>query len=90
MSRCFHAVAKIPSSWYNAPKEKYGMKVHLREWRFRRLLSQRDLAKKAKVGLSTIVRVEKGDYRPTMRTLRRLAKALDIEPDQLVDWGDEV
>jgi transcriptional regulator with XRE-family HTH domain len=65
------------------------MKVHLREWRRRRLLSQRDLAKKAKVGLSTIVRVEKGGYRPTMRTLRKLAKALDIEPDQLVDWGDE-
>lgn len=65
------------------------MKVHLREWRRRRLLSQRDLAKKARVGLSTVVRVEKGDYRPTMRTLRRLAKALDVEPDQLVDWEDE-
>ena len=65
------------------------MKVHLREWRRRRLLSQRDLASKAKVGLSTIVRVEKGGYRPTMRTLRRLARALDIEADQLVDWEGE-
>jgi len=24
-----------------------------------------------------------------MRTLRKLAKALDVEPDQLVDWDNE-
>jgi hypothetical protein len=32
--------------------------------------------------------VKRRGYRLTMNTLRKLAKALDIEPDQLVDWDN--
>ncbi len=62
------------------------MKTRLREWRRRRLLTQEDLAEKAGVGVTTIVRIEAGQE-GRISTLRKLAAALDITPDQL--FGDE-
>lgn len=60
----------------------------LREWRRRRLLTQQDLAELAGVGYVTVSRVETtGNGRVT--TLRKLAKALGITPEQLMG-GDEI
>jgi len=55
----------------------------LREWRTRRLLSQRSLAKLADVAPASVVRAEKGE--PIhFQTAKRLADALKVEPEELV------
>ena len=60
----------------------------LREWRRRRLLTQEELAKLAGVGYVTVSRIETtGNGRVT--TLRKLAAALNITPEQLMG-GDEI
>jgi len=60
------------------------MRVKLWEWRQRRLLTQEQLAKKAGVGVNTIIRIEGGQW-PRISTLRKLAQALDVTPDDLID-----
>jgi transcriptional regulator with XRE-family HTH domain len=62
------------------------VRVRLEEWRRRRLLTQGELAEKAGVGISSIVRIEKGQG-ARVTTLRKLAAALSITPEQLV--GDD-
>lgn len=60
------------------------MLVRLREIRESQFLTQRELSAKAAIGISTIVRVEKGQQTPTFRTIKRLATALGVEPSDLV------
>ncbi|MBI2917802.1 MAG: helix-turn-helix transcriptional regulator [Chloroflexi bacterium] len=60
------------------------MRLHLKEVRESQFLTQRELAAKADVGVSTIVRLEKGHQRPTFQTIKRLAAALGIAPSELV------
>jgi len=59
------------------------MQVKLREWRQRRLLSQEELARKAGVGVTTVIRIE-GGQGARLSTLRKLADALDVTADQLL------
>jgi len=59
------------------------MDVHLKAWREQRLLTQRELAEKAGVDQSTIVRVERSGKAPRFGTLRKLAKALEVAPQLL-------
>ncbi len=70
------------------PQSRGGLivRVRLEEWRRRRLLTQGELAEKAGVGISSIVRIEKGQG-ARVTTLRKLAAALSITPEQLV--GDD-
>ncbi len=56
----------------------------LKEVRTRRLLTQVELAKKAEVNHSTIVNVERNQQEPHFRTIRKLAKALDVDPTELL------
>ena len=56
----------------------------LRELRRRRVLTLEELAKKAGVGRNTIWRLEHGVMGAQPRTIRKLAKALDVEPEELV------
>jgi len=62
------------------------MRLRLRDWRERRLLTQRELA--AAVGMSAgqINRIERGVHRPRLSTIRKLAEALDVSPEELVVW----
>ncbi len=56
----------------------------LRYWRRRRALTQHDLAERSGVAQVTIARVETGSTaRPS--TVRRLAEALDVTIDQLME-----
>lgn len=55
----------------------------LREWRLKRGLAQRDLARVSGVGVSTIARLECGHQHAQPSTMRRLSEALGIEVDQL-------
>lgn len=60
------------------------MGVRLREWRRRRLMTQRELAEASGVGAVTIARIESGHAMPRFGTVRKLAAALKIEPEQLM------
>jgi len=63
------------------------MEIRLKEWRLQRFLTVRALAEKAGVAYTTVVHLEAGRHRPTMKTIRLLAKALSVKPEQLVEWG---
>ncbi len=64
--------------------------VKLRELRRRRVLTLEELADKADVGRNTIWRLEHGVMGAQPRTIRKLAKALGVEPEELVARaGDE-
>ena len=52
--------------------------IHLREWRIRKSLSYRGLAKLSGVALSSIQKIEAGRVSPTVETLERLASALGV------------
>ena len=56
----------------------------LREIRKRALLTQQQLADKSGVGVTTIIRVERNQVEPQARTIRKLAKALGVEPHELL------
>jgi transcriptional regulator with XRE-family HTH domain len=55
------------------------MVVLLRHWRDRRRYSVRELARRARVGYVTIVRIENGHMSPTVAMLEKLARALEID-----------
>ena len=59
--------------------------TNLRELRMRAALSQRDLAKKAGLTHTTIVRLEAGNPNVLPSTLRKLAQALRVKPTELID-----
>jgi transcriptional regulator with XRE-family HTH domain len=61
------------------------MLVHLRELRLRSALSQADLADRAGLARTTVVRLEKGDPNSTPTTLRKLARALRVKPAELLE-----
>jgi len=67
--------------------------LRLKDWRVHRALSQSDLADRSGVTKATIVALEKPGHRlPHPRTVRRLAKALDVQPPELYrapDAGEE-
>jgi transcriptional regulator with XRE-family HTH domain len=69
------------------------LRENLRQTRRRAALTQGELAQKAGVGVTTIVRIETGEItEPRVSTLRKLAQALGVEPrDLLQDWesGDD-
>ena len=57
----------------------------LRRVRDKRLLSQRELADKAGLSPTTILKLETGKVDdPHPRTVRKLAEALDVDPGELV------
>ena len=61
----------------------------LRDLRKRALMSQRELAKRSGVGVTTIVRIERIQVEPHGSTIRKLAEALGIDPYELVkEAGD--
>ena len=59
----------------------------LKELREARALSLRELANEAGVGHNTIFRIEHGQGNVLPRTVRRLAKALGVEPRELMKRG---
>jgi transcriptional regulator with XRE-family HTH domain len=60
----------------------------LREARTRQLLTQQELAEKAGVGVATVIRIERNQVEPRFRNIRKLARALDMDPRDLL--GDEL
>jgi transcriptional regulator with XRE-family HTH domain len=56
----------------------------LKELRRRRVLTMEELAKRAGVGRNTVWRLEHGVMGAQPRTIRKLAAALGVEPEELV------
>ncbi len=61
----------------------------LRDLRKRALLTQKELADKSGVGVTTIVRIERNQVEPHGSTIRKLAEALEVEPQELVRRADD-
>jgi len=59
----------------------------VKELRKRNGLSQEGLTENSGLSLRTIQRIENGETEPTADTLKRIAKALNVTPNELVDWA---
>jgi len=65
----------------NNPK----LQMNIRKLREKKGLSQEKLARLADVANNTIIKIESGENQnPTLETLQKIAKALDITIDNLV------
>ena len=60
----------------------------LRDLRKRALLTQKELADKSGVGVTTIIRIERNQVEPQGSTIRKLASALSVAPEELVKTED--
>lgn len=62
----------------------------LRESRKQRGITQEELAQRSGVNRKTIGRIERGRGKPTVRTLEKLARALDVSLRELLPDADRV
>lgn len=58
----------------------------VKELRNRKGFSQEILAEESGLSLRTIQRIENEETEPTGETLKKLANALNVNPDDLIDW----
>ena len=61
----------------------------IKELRTRKGFSQDELAETAQINLRTVQRIESGETEPRGDTLKRLAHALNVTPDELIDWAEQ-
>jgi len=57
---------------------------NLKRQRIRKALTQEELAHKAGLTTASVARIERNETEPRMSNLRKLAKALDTDPAELV------
>jgi transcriptional regulator with XRE-family HTH domain len=57
----------------------------LKALRIRRALTQEELAQRAGLSKNAVNRLEVDKAEPRMSTLRKLAKALDVDPAELIE-----
>ncbi len=60
------------------------MNANVHRLRELRALSQRELAARAKLSVTTVNRIETGQRKPMPRTVRKLAEALGVTPEELL------
>ena len=60
------------------------MNDNFRRLRERRALSQRELAARAKLSVTTVNRIEIGKHKPMPKTVRKLASALEVTIEELL------
>ena len=63
------------------------MRVKLREVRQQRFVTQAELSERTGLTVANISRIENGTQRPRITTVRKLAEALGVGPEDLVEWG---
>lgn len=61
----------------------------IKELRIRKGLSQEKLAETAQINLRTVQRIESGETEPRGDTLKRIANALHVTSDELIDWAEQ-
>ena len=64
------------------------LKIHIREIREQKHLSQQKLSKLSGVSSSHIGYIENGEREPTISVLCKLAKALNVDIKDLYDYED--
>ena len=67
-----------------------GVKIgrNLHRVREDRLMTQQELAEAADLGLSTVLRIENDRVEPRFSTIRKLARALDVNARELTKGED--
>ena len=60
------------------------MNANVQRLRQLHALSQRDLAALAKLSVTTVNRIETGQRKPMPKTVRKLAEALGVTPEELL------
>jgi len=66
-------------------KQEYPLSNNLKKLREKKGLSQDRLAKLADVANNTIIKIKQGEnINPTLETLKKVAKALDVSVDELI------
>lgn len=65
------------------------MQLKLRPIRERLFVTQEELAERTGMSRATISRLEGGQQRPRISTVRKLAEALGVPPEALVEWNGE-
>lgn len=58
----------------------------VKELRKRKGFSQEELTENSGLSLRTIQRIENGETEPTGETLKRISNALNVNPEELIDW----
>lgn len=58
----------------------------VKELRKRKGFSQEELTENSGLSLRTIQRIESGETEPTGETLKRISNALNVNPEELIDW----
>ena len=67
-------------------KQDYPLSKNLKKLREQKGLSQHRLAKRADVANNTIIKIEQGEnMNPTLDTLKKIAKALSVSVDKLIN-----
>lgn len=67
-------------------KQDYPLSKNLKKLREQKRLSQDRLAKLADVANNTIIKIEQGEnINPTLETLKKMAKALEVSVDDLIN-----
>lgn len=69
---------------FNSPLTLFGEKV--RFFRKEQGLSQEELASLAELHRTYIGMIERGEKNITLLNILKIAKALDVDPTQLLDW----
>lgn len=64
--------------------EKFILEIKLQ--RAKRGWSQEDFAKASGVSCCTIGLIESGKQKPSINTIVKLAKALEVEPEKLIEY----
>lgn len=59
----------------------------IKELRIRKGFSQEELAEKTGLSLRTVQRIENGETDPRGDSLQRLSAALDVQPNDLIEWN---
>jgi transcriptional regulator with XRE-family HTH domain len=61
----------------------------IKQLRTNKAFSQEELAERTQLSLRTIQRIEGGETEPRGDTLKRLANALDVTPNDLIQWIEQ-
>lgn len=61
--------------------------IHLRQLREKKNMSQQDLANDCSIPKSQIARIERAKINTTIRTIIKIANALEIEPKELLNFS---
>lgn len=65
------------------------LKTKLKEYRARYDMKQGDLAERVGVRRETIIRLEKGQYNPSLKLAMDIARVFDTTVEELFSFGEE-